>query len=269
MHATEPQQTSLQTSDQDAGQQGPKIGSIRIPRVGHETLASHSIGSDRPWPDQSLNRILATLDRFHISDFSEIECLEILFYLSSGRTDSRQIAETAIEKYGSLGKIFERPGKELRDSLGLDHSMTAQLAVSKLSMKLILANNFEMRKELSSYEALTDYLVLHMRHADQETLRVIYLDTKYKIIKDEERARGTIDAVEIYPKEIARHAVACNAYSVILAHNHLADDSKPSLRDIQATLRTKRALECLDIVLHDHVIVSRDSCFSMKAKNLI
>lgn len=269
MHAIKAQATSLCVLDHDHSQRLSVIGRKAIPSVGSKSMTGYSLGSDQPWPDQGLNRILAAFDSFNTSDLNEIECLEMLFYLSSRRKDSRQIAEAAIAAYGSLGKVFERPGKELRDMLGLDHAMTAQLAIAKTSMKFVLANDIDARKELSSYAALMDYLALQMRHADQEILHVIYLDTKNKIIKDEEMARGTIDAVEIYPKEVAKRALAYCASSVILAHNHLADDPRPSQNDIEATLKTKGALECFDIVLHDHVIIAQKSCFSMKEKNLI
>lgn len=269
MHATDVQQKSLPTFDHRHTPQLSVIKPEAAPLVGAQPMAAYSLSSDEPWPDQGLNRFLATVDSYNTNDLSEIECLEMLFYLSSRRKDSRQMAETAVEIYGSLAKVFERPGKELRELLGLDHAMTAQLAIAKTSMKFVLASGIEARRELSSYAALMDYLALQMRHAEQEILRVIYLDSKNKIIKDEEMARGTINAVEIYPKEVAKQAIAYCASSVILAHNHLGDDSKPSQPDLEATLKTKGALEYLDVILRDHVIISKQSCFSMKQQRLI
>lgn len=236
--------------------------------VAHPT-ASYTLGTDAPWPDQGLNRILATVDNFGTPDFSEVECLEMLFYLSSKRPDVRLLAEAALKAYGSLAKVFERPGSELRELLGLDHAMTAQLAISKRSMKFILAAEMSDRKDLRSYAALMNYLTLDLRAAEQEILRIIYLDTKSKIIRDEEMARGTVDEVPIYPREIAKRAVSYCASSVILAHNHLSDDPTPSTGDIQATLMTRGALELLEIALHDHVIVARKSCFSMRQECLL
>ena len=232
-------------------------------------MAPYSLGTDEPWPDQGLNRILAMVEGFDTNQLSEVECLEMLFYLTSRRQDARQIAEAAIETYGSLAKVFQRPGKELRELLGLDHSMTALLAIAKSSMKYILAPDLSDRRELKSYAALMNYLALDLRGAEQEIFRVIYLDTKCRIIKDEEMARGTVDAVAIYPKEIAKRAVAYCASSVILAHNHLGDDPTPSRNDIEATIQAKGALQLFDVVLHDHVIVARSRCFSLQQQGLI
>lgn len=269
MNANKAQKQSAIVSSNAGDQHLEVVKDDIIPLAKAKPRAAYALGTNEPWPDQGLNRILSIVENFNIGDIDEIECLEMLFYLSSKRGDVRQLAEAAIQTYGSLGKVFERPGKELRELLGFDHSMTALLAVAKTSMQFILANELPARQEVSSYTALLNYLALDLRHAEQETLRVLYLDNKCKIIKDEEMARGTVNAVSLYPTEIAKRAVAHGASFIVLAHNHLGDDPKPSRDDIEATQQTKRALQIFDIVLHDHVIIARNSCFSMNEQKLI
>jgi len=225
--------------------------------------------TNAPWPDQGLNRIMATLDSLDTNELDEIECLEMLIYLSSRRQDARALAESAIETYGSLAKTIARSGKELRAILNEDHSIIATLAIVKASLKFVLAADLPDRQELKSYGALTNYLALDLRHAEQEILRIIYLDNKCGIIKDEEISRGTVDHVSIYPREVVKRAAGSSASSIILAHNHLSDDATPSQADIQATIKVKRALEVFDIILHDHVIIARNGCFSMQQENII
>ncbi len=245
------------------------IDNQTIPLAGAKKMAPYSLGTSEPWPDKGLNRILATVENFDTDQLSEVECLEMLFYLSSRRRDARRVAEAAIETYGSLAKVFQRPGKELREILGMDHSMTALLAIAKSSLKFILTPDLSDRQELRSYAALMNYVTLDLRGAEQEILRVIYLDTKSRIIKDEEMARGTVDCVSIYPKEVAKRAATYCASSVILAHNHLGDDPTPSPQDVEATMRTKGALQLFDIALLDHVIIARSRCFSMQEQDMI
>lgn len=253
--------------DYAEGAQLTVINNDAILLNGVEPMAAYTLGSDEPWPDQALNRVITMVE--NTDELNEIECLEMLFYLSSRRRDARRLAEAAIKTYGSLAKVFQRPGRELREILGMDLSMTSLLAITKSSMKYILCPGVPGRRELSSHAALMDYLVLDLREADQEILRVIYLDTKNKVIRDEEMARGTVDTVPISPKEIAKRAIAFCASSVILAHNHLSDDPTPSVADITATNKTKVALQLVDINLHEHVIVARKRCFSMQQQDLI
>jgi DNA repair protein RadC len=229
----------------------------------------HPLSVDETHTDLEHRGILTFVDKLNANELTEVECLEWLFFLSSRRQDSRRLAEIAIGTYGSLARVFQRPGRELRELIGIDESITALLAITKSSMKFILAPNLPDRIELCSYTDLMNYAALDLREADQEILRVIYLDKKSRVIKDEEMARGTVDKVSIYPKEIAKRAMSNCASFIVLAHNHLGDDPTPSKDDIIATNRTKDALEYLDIMLHDHVIVARNRCFSMQENGLI
>jgi len=232
-------------------------------------MTAYKLSADDSWPDQGLNRILAKVESFNTDDFNDTECLEMLIYLSSKRLDARSLAEEAIKMYGSLAKVYQRPGCELRELIGLDHSTTSLLAIAKTSMKRILAPALQDRHEISSFAALMDYVALDLREADGEILRTIYLDAKSMIIRDEEMCRGTFNNVSLYPNEVAKRAMACCASSVVLAHNHLSDDPTPSNVDIKKTKKTKDALQTIDVDLHDHVIVARNNCFSMQQEGLI
>lgn len=230
---------------------------------------AYAQGLNENQADPNVSCLLFPFDSLNSDELSEIECLELLFFLCSKRTDSRRLAAKAMETYGSLAKIFQRSGRELRETLGLDQVMAGMFAVTKSSMKHILTPDFSPRKEISSDTSLMDYLTLDLRQANQEILRIIYLDRKCKIIRDEELFRGTIDTVPIYPREIARRSLAYCASSIILAHNHLSEDPTPSAADVRATINIKAALLPLGIILHDHVIISYGPCFSMQECGLI
>ena len=221
------------------------------------------------WSNPELNRIIAKLDSLDLNDLEPVEYLEMLFYLSSGRSDTRHLAETTIEIYGSLAKILARPGKELRDLLKIDHAMTAQIAMARLCQRLTLASDLACRKRIVSASDFLEYAASNMREAEHEILRVIYLDQKCGIIKDLEMARGTVNTVAIYPREIAKHALSYCASSIILIHNHLSDDSTPSRSDILWTKQIKTTLNTLDITLNDHIIISRNNHISMAQEGYI
>jgi len=239
------------------------------PPAGCKQMTSFTLSTNELWPDQGLNRIIAAVEKLDTDDFNEVECLEMLIYLSSRRRDARHLAEATLEAYGSLAKVFRQPSSELRELLRMDHAVIAIMAIVKSSMKRALRPEMIDRHTLPSYKAFVEYFTLALRSGDQEIFRVVYLDADHRIIKDEEMSRGTVDAVSIYPKEVAKRAIAYCASSVILAHNHLGDDATPSDDDIKATIKTKGALKFVDVTLHDHMIVSRRHCFSMRQRGLI
>jgi DNA repair protein RadC len=116
---------------------------------------------------------------------------------------------------------------------------------------------------------LHNYLRLTLSHEPAEQVRLLHLDSKNQLIRDEVHAVGTTSEIAIYPREIVKRALEMNASAVIIVHNHPSGDSTPSVSDIDMTRLLTRALNSINIHLHDHVIVGRGECFSMKAEGLL
>lgn len=97
-----------------------------------------------------------------------------------------------------------------------------------------------------------------------ETVVMLALNTKNKVIGCFELARGTVNESPAYIREIATRALLSNAVSVILAHNHPGGSLRPSEADLNFTMRAKDALKLLGVQLLDHlIIVSSAGYYSM------
>jgi DNA repair protein RadC len=108
-----------------------------------------------------------------------------------------------------------------------------------------------------------------MAHREVEQFRVFYLDRKNTLIADEEQARGTVDHVPVYPREIAKRALHLNASALILVHNHPSGDPTPSAADIDMTGQVQRAADALGIAVHDHVVIGRSAEVSFRAEGYL
>ena len=118
---------------------------------------------------------------------------------------------------------------------------------------------------LSSWDALLDYCHTAMAHRETEQFRILFLDRKNVLIADEEQARGTVDHVPVYPREVVKRALELNASALILVHNHPSGDPTPSEADIAMTAQIQEAAAVLGITLHDHLIVGRSREVSFRA----
>jgi DNA repair protein RadC len=125
------------------------------------------------------------------------------------------------------------------------------------------------RQVISSWDALIDYCHTVMSHRETEHFRVLFLDRKNTLIADEEQARGTVDHVPVYPREVVKRALELNASALILVHNHPSGDPTPSSSDIAMTAQIRAAAEALGITLHDHIIVGRSQEQSFRASGLL
>ncbi|MEO9600212.1 JAB domain-containing protein [Parasphingorhabdus sp.] len=120
------------------------------------------------------------------------------------------------------------------------------------------------RTYLSNATDVIEYLVVAMAHLPIEEVRVLFLDSKNRLISDEVVSRGTISEAPIYPREILKRSLALDASALILAHNHPSGDPKPSDGDVEATNRLAKAGKALGLTVHDHIIVGSEGWVSLR-----
>lgn len=109
---------------------------------------------------------------------------------------------------------------------------------------------------LRSPELTGNYLRMKLADLKYEVFGVLMLDNRHRVLEVTELFRGTIDGCAVYPREVVKAALQCNAAAMILYHNHPSGINEPSQADISLTKRLKEALGMVDIRVLDHMIVS-------------
>ena len=122
---------------------------------------------------------------------------------------------------------------------------------------------------LGTTSAVTDYLRLRIANHAYEVFTVLFLDAQNCLIDASELFRGTLTQTSVYPREVAREALARNAAAVILAHNPPSGCAEPSAADRALTQNVRTALSLLDIRVLDHVVVTRSHCVSFADRGLL
>lgn len=142
------------------------------------------------------------------------------------------------------------------------------LCLSELAKRLAKATA-QPGLSFSSPSSIARYYMEDMRHGRQESLKLLLLNTKTKLIGETDISKGTVNAAVISPRELFIEALQKNAVSIILLHNHPSGDATPSKEDILITRRIREAGELIGIELLDHIIIGDNCYISMREKNLI
>ena len=124
------------------------------------------------------------------------------------------------------------------------------------------------RSVISSWDELMSYCRTVMAYRDTEQFRVLFLDRKNVLIADEAQAKGTVDHVPVYPREVAKRALELNASALILVHNHPSGDPTPSDADIAMTEQIELACQAIGVALHDHVVIGKGAEASFRSLGL-
>lgn len=114
---------------------------------------------------------------------------------------------------------------------------------------------FASGEVLSSSTTTRQYVKLLIGKHEREVFYLLWLDNQHRVIKHQALFWGTIDGASVFPREVIKDGLSCNAAAVIFAHNHPSGKSEPSQADITITKRLKTCLAEIDIRTLDHFIV--------------
>jgi DNA repair protein RadC len=145
----------------------------------------------------------------------------------------------------------------------------ATLKVVQLAAQRLARAEVVERPVLNNWDRLMDYLHAVLARERVEQFRVLFLDTRNRLLADEAQARGTVNHTPVYPREVVKRALELKATGLILVHNHPSGDPTPSRDDLEMTQEVKRAASALSIVLHDHVIVGNGTWLSFRREGLL
>lgn len=201
--------------------------------------------------------------------FHDYELLEYLLALAIPRRDTKPLAKQLLDEFGTLAALIAASPEALQRIDGLGDGAAAAIKFVEAVMLRSLRTKALDRPVLSGWQALTDYLHAALAHRTTEQFRVIYLNNRNVMIRDELMGEGTVNAAPVYPREIVKRALDLGAAGMILVHNHPSGDPRPSRDDIQMTRAVIDAGRHLGLTVHDHVIVGIGGHVSMKAEGLI
>jgi DNA repair protein RadC len=197
------------------------------------------------------------------------ELLEMVLFLALPRRDTKPIARALLARFGSFANAIAAPLHELREVEGLGEAGAAALrTVQAAALRLARAEVID-RPVLNNWDRLLDYLTAALTRERVEQFRVLFLDTRNRLIADEAQARGTVNHTPVYPREVVKRALELQATALILVHNHPSGDPTPSRADLEMTQEIKAAAGSLGIVLHDHLVVGNGRHLSFRREGLL
>jgi DNA repair protein RadC len=200
---------------------------------------------------------------------ADYELLELLLFAVIPRRDVKPLAKQLLSAFGSLAGVLGAGVAELTQVRGVSENSASLIKTVHALTQRVLKEDVEKKPLLGSWQKLIDYCYVAMAHEKREHLRVLFLNRKNQLIADEVQQTGTVDHAPVYPREIVRRALELGATAMILVHNHPSGDPTPSDSDIAMTEEVIRAARTLDLVVHDHIIISKNGHVSFKSLGIV
>lgn len=199
----------------------------------------------------------------------EYELLELVLFNAIPRIDVKPLAKALLAAFGDLNGVIAAPEPRLMQVPGVTPRVHLQLKLIEAVAHRMARARVMHREVISSWEALMTYCKTVMAYRDIESFRILFLDRKNVLVADEEQAKGTVDHVPVYPREVAKRALELNASALILVHNHPSGDPTPSRADVDMTAAIDAACAAIGVAIHDHVIIGKETDASFRALGLL
>lgn len=203
-----------------------------------------------------------------LDNFDDLYILELLLFYCVPRRDTNDIAHNLLNHFGSLTRVMEAGVEELKKVPGVgDGVATFFSLLQQLDRVCEIRRNTDI-SIINSHADIRKLMLARMDKQRNETVYLLCMDAKRKVLRLEKVSEGSVNSANVPIRRIAEVALAANATSVILGHNHPGGLAFPSAEDIDTTNHIAKALWAMDIELADHVIVSDGEYISLAQSGL-
>lgn len=206
------------------------------------------------WPADQRPR--ERLIKFGPQALSDAELLAVFLRVGAAGKSAVDLGREMSSRFGSLNRLFSASLDDFCAINGLGPAKFAQLqAVLELGRRS-LTEELQSGSSFDAPAAVKQYLQLLLTNKPYESFLVLFLDVRNRLICADELFRGTLTHASVYPREVVKAALAHNAASVMLAHNHPSGTLEPSAADHKLTQTLKQALDLIGVRVLDHFIVA-------------
>lgn len=210
-------------------------------------------------------------DRFlkeGLDNFEPHQVLELLLFYCIPRRDTNLIAHALLERFGSVAQVLEAPVSELKKVPGMGEGAAGFISLVNDLGRYYQVSRTHRPRILTTVEQCGKFLVPRFYNRRNETVMLLCLDAKCKVLCCKEVGEGSVNSAAIPVRRVVEMALAANATSVVLAHNHPSGLALPSEEDVCTTRRVGMALSAVEIQLVDHIVVADDDFVSMAQSGL-
>ena len=204
--------------------------------------------------------------RFHnegLDHFDPVHALELLLFYAIPQKDTKPLARALLDRFGSYTGVMEAGAAELEAVEGIGPAAATFLNLVHAAGRYYQVQKAAEEKILDDVEKYGHYLLQRFYGTRRETVYLLCLDAKCKLLGCAMVGEGDVNSANIPIRRMVELALAANATSVVLAHNHPSGIAVPSREDVITTRQLATALGAMDIMLADHIVVADEDFVSM------
>ncbi len=200
---------------------------------------------------------------------SDADLLAVLLRGGAAKASAIDVANRLLDEFGAMHRVLDAPAGELLRNHGLGPTRVASLKAVLPITARYAASRMKETPTFGGSEDASMFLMGAFAGVEREIFGCLFLDARNRMLHFEKLFFGTVDRADVFPREVAKAALKCNAAAVIFAHNHPSGVPEPSVSDIHLTERLVAILKELDVEVLDHVVIGGNQTVSMAERGMI
>ncbi len=200
--------------------------------------------------------------------FKDYEIFEMMFFALNPRMDVKNIAKVSAERFKTIKNAIDATKDELKAIFG-NSSENIEFVFKLFKEVIHRYNSHDIKSENIDVKQIVTFIRDQIGYSRTEQFLVLFFNSKKQIIQHEIEARGTIDEITVYIRNILKKAISFDAKGILISHNHPSGDATPSFEDIRFTENLQESCKTIKLQLLDHIIITSDNSFSFIKNKLI
>jgi len=221
----------------------------------------------KDWPKDDRPREKLLKNGEHTLSSSEL--IAILIRNGTKGQSAIDISRKIMLKFKTFRNMSHTDKRQWKEFKGLGGAKIAQIKAAIEIGRRMAEEQSHSKTKISSAKDVVSLLMPRMRDLKKELFKIVYLDSKNRVIDIIEHGTGTVNQANLYIREIFQEALQCFAVSLICVHNHPSGNPSPSIQDKEFSKNLRRAGELMQINLLDHIIIGDGEYFSLAEHDLI
>ncbi len=202
-----------------------------------------------------------------LDHFEEHNALELLLFYAMPRQDTRVLAKELLSRFGSLENVLTATAPELKKVAGVGDNIAIFLKLVNELGRYRAMRLAQTPRKYQTLEACSNLLVSMVSGLRNEEVYVMCLDGAGNLLCCKGLGEGCVNTAIVSVRKIVETALAFNATSVVMAHNHPCGVALPSREDVMTTNQVAKALAAVDVKLLDHIVVADGDYVSLLQSN--
>ncbi len=213
-------------------------------------------------------RVKEQIIKYGIESMQEHQILEALLFYAIPQGDTNELAHTILNAFGGkLVNVINADYDKLREIKGIsEHTATFFVLLRQFSQKYLVdsycGGNYNYAENADMMCELCKRMFIGIPN---EVIYAASLSSELDIISSKKLHDGGFDAAVITPRALVDFAISEKSNNIVIIHNHPNGSALPSREDIATTATLVFTLKALNVDIIDHIIVGRDSTFSMRS----